>query len=256
MLFQRPIVTLALIGTALVGVAALTTSGAVASGAVSPGAVSSGAGAAQPSAANPVVIELFHSQGCSSCPPAEADLNAIANRPDVLALSFSVTYWDRLGWKDTFGSEAFTARQIDYARAGKGEVATPEFIVNGGASVVGADRRTLEATIARVGAPSGGPAISPTPASVRIEAAPANGAPATVWLVRYDPRTLAVPVHAGENGGRVLAQRNVVRELVDLGRWTGSATSFALPRAHEAGLASAVLVQRGTGGPIVSVRKL
>ena len=121
MLFQRPIVTLALIGTALVGVAALTTSGAVASGAVSPGAVSSGAGAAQPSAANPVVIELFHSQGCSSCPPAEADLNAIANRPNVLALSFSVTYWDRLGWKDTFGSEAFTARQIDYARAGKGE---------------------------------------------------------------------------------------------------------------------------------------
>jgi hypothetical protein len=80
------------------------------------------AGAAD--AAHPTVVELFESQGCSSCPPANANLNAIADRPDILALNFAVTYWDQLGWKDTFAQPGFTARQWDYARAGgRGEVA-------------------------------------------------------------------------------------------------------------------------------------
>jgi hypothetical protein len=235
------IATFALIGSAVVALAAYTTSGAA---------------PMHSSAAAPTVVELYHSQGCSSCPPAEADLNVLAQRPDVLALSFGVTYWDRLGWKDTFASERFTARQVDYAHAGQGEVATPEFVVNGAYTVVGADRRALDATIARAGSPTGGPAIAPGNGNVRIEAGAPGGKPATVWLVRYDPRTLQVPVRAGENGGRTLSHRNVVRELVDLGRWTGATTTFTLPAAHEAGLASAVFVQRGTGGPIVSVRKL
>ena len=244
MVTPKPLATFALVGSALVAVAAFAASGTAP---LRP---------APASADTPTVVELYHSQGCSSCPPAEADLNVLAQRPDVLALAFGVTYWDRLGWKDTFGAEPFTARQVDYARAGKGEVATPEFIVNGAYSVVGADRAALNATIARAGAPTGGPAILAGPDQIRIAAAPAGGAPASVWLVRYDPRTLQVPVRAGENGGRTLAQRNVVRELVELGRWTGAATRFALPAAHEAGLASAVLVQRGPGGPIVASRKL
>jgi hypothetical protein len=245
MVYPKPLATITLIGSALVALAVLTTSGAA-----------SPRPAAASAVGGPVVVELYHSQGCSSCPPAEADLNVLAQRADVLALSFGVTYWDRLGWKDTFASERFTARQIDYARAGKGEVATPEFIVNGALTVVGADRRALDAAIANAGAPAGGPSISVDHATLRVAGAPAGGTPATVWLVRYDPRTLQVPVRAGENSGRTLAHRNIVRELVDLGRWTGAATTFALPVAHEAGLSSAVLVQRGPGGPIVASRRI
>jgi hypothetical protein len=81
---------------------------------------------------NPVVVELYQSQGCSSCPPANAALNAIADRPGVIALSFAVTYWDRLGWKDSFAHKAFTQRQYDYARSiGNIPVATPQTIING-----------------------------------------------------------------------------------------------------------------------------
>lgn len=217
-----------------------------------PATAGSGAGR---SAQHPIVIELFQSQGCSSCPPANAMLNAIADRQDVLALSFAVTYWDRLGWKDIFGSPRFTARQQDYARAGQGEVATPEMIINGIYAIVGSDRRAFDAMIAKVDAPNGGPDISLDGANVRLAKAPARGA-AAVWFVRYDPRLREVPIRAGENSGLTLPHRGIVRELVSLGFWTGPAASYALPPVSERGLASAVLVQRGTGGPIIAARKL
>ncbi len=206
-------------------------------------------------ATQPIVVELFQSQGCSSCPPANADLNALAGRGDVLALSFAVTYWDRLGWKDTFGSPRFTVRQQDYADAGRGQVATPEFIVDGTYAVVGSNRVALDAAIARAGVARAKPAISASATNVRIEQGTA-GPPATVWLVRYDPRTREVPIRAGENGGRTLPHRNIVRELVRLGDWTGPAIAFPLPSPRENGLASAVLVQRGKGGAILAARKL
>jgi hypothetical protein len=201
------------------------------------------------------VVELFQSQGCSSCPPANAELNAIADRGDVLALSFAVTYWDRLGWKDTFGSPRFTVRQQDYASAGRGEVATPEFIVNGTDTVVGSNRQALDAAIARPRRPSGVDIDFTGPHFVRIGAR-RGGISATVWLVRFDPRTLEVPIRTGENGGRTLPHRNIVRELVKLGDWSGTGNSFSLPPSRETGLATAILVQRGGGGPIVAARKL
>ena len=201
----------------------------------------------------PVVVELYQSQGCSSCPPANAALNAMADRADILALSFAVTYWDQLGWKDIFASPAFTARQQAYADAGRGQVATPELIVNGTTAVVGYNRAALDTAMAN--AVLDGPDVSASPQGVTIAAA-ATSAPATVWLVRYDPRNREVPISAGENGGRTLPHRNIVRELVNLGSWTGSEISFRLPAASEAGLATAVLVQRGEGGPILSARKL
>src|SRR5882757_4787911 len=101
--------------------------------------------AALPAQAAPTVVELFQSQGCSSCPPAIANVNALADRPDILALSFSVTYWDYLGWKDTFAQQAFTARQRDYARGLHGEVYTPQVVINGRAGLVGIDRAGLAA---------------------------------------------------------------------------------------------------------------
>ena len=112
------------------------------------------------SAAAPVVIEEFQSQGCSSCPPANANVNALAERPEVLALSFAVTYWDALGWKDTFASPAFTQRQWDYAHhAGRANVATPQVIVNGGPTINGGDLGELERVAGKAGSPKGGPAI-------------------------------------------------------------------------------------------------
>lgn len=209
------------------------------------------------SPAHPVVIELFQSQGCSSCPPANANVNAVAEtRPDVLALSFAVTYWDRLGWKDRFASPAFTARQWDYARAGgRAQVATPQVIVNGIGVVNGGDRAGLDQAIAAAGPAKGGPAIEPAGARIHLGAGTA-ARPATVWLVRYDPAVRAVPVRAGENQGKTLPHRNIVRQLVRLGEWRGAAADYVLPAPTEPRLATAVLVQQGQGGPITAARKL
>lgn len=207
------------------------------------------------SAVHPIVVELFQSQGCSSCPPANAYLNAIADRADILALSFAVTYWDQLGWKDTFGSPKYTARQKDFARAGQGEVATPEIIVNGIYAIPGNNRRAFDAAIIKAGPAREGPDISLNGPTLRLGQAPASAA-SSVWLVRYDPRTRQVPIRAGENGGRTLPHRNIVRELVKLGEWAGPMASFALPPATERNLATAILVQRGTGGPIIAARRL
>ncbi len=89
-------------------------------------------------AENPIVVELYQSQGCSSCPPANAAVNAVADQPGVIALSFAVTYWDRLGWKDVFADKAYTQRQYDYAHAlGNANVATPQIIINGKTATTG-----------------------------------------------------------------------------------------------------------------------
>src|SRR5439155_14353820 len=153
------------------------------------------------SAEAPVVVEEFQSQGCSSCPPANANLNALSQRPEVLALSYAVTYWDGLGWKDTFASPAFTERQWDYAHfAGRTNVATPQVIVNGGTKINGGDKAELQQLVAKVGSPGGGPAIAATNSAVALTAGKATQ-PATVWLVRYDPNVCWVAIRAGEDEG-------------------------------------------------------
>lgn len=206
-------------------------------------------------AQGPVVVELFQSQGCSDCPPAQANLNAIADRPDVLALSFGVTYWDYLGWKDSFASPRFTARQWDYAhRNGRNEVATPQVWINGRSTIVGSNRPELEASIAEV-APLHGPAMMIAGNRVQIDAGRAPAGGADVWLVRYDPRTVQVAIRAGENGGRTLPHRDVVRELTRIGRWSGPAQTFPLPAPGDPAFRTAVLLQVGTGGPILGAVK-
>jgi hypothetical protein len=208
------------------------------------------------SADAPVVVEEFQSQGCSSCPPANRNINALANRPEVLALSYAVTYWDQLGWKDTFDEPAFTQRQWDYARyAGRANVATPQVIVNGKSAIVGGNRAELLQTLSREGSPKGGPAITATTDGVSIGGGKAPQ-PATVWLVRYDPREQWVSIRAGENQGRKLPHRNIVRELTALGSWSGKASSFRLPTSGDTALRSAILVQAGRGGPIIAARRV
>ncbi|MEO5866389.1 MAG: DUF1223 domain-containing protein [Sphingomonas sp.] len=202
---------------------------------------------------HPAVVELYQSQGCSSCPPADAVLNALADRRDVLALSFAVTYWDQLGWKDTFASPAFTRRQWDYARAAKrGNVATPQMIVNGSGAINGGNRAEVDAAIRRFSRPLGEPAITSDARSVMVGAGKGH---ADLWLVRYDPRTISVPIRAGENGGRTIAHRNIVRQLIRLGAWNGASVSYRLPKPLP-GLASAVLAQQAAGGPIIAAHRI
>jgi hypothetical protein len=201
-------------------------------------------------AANPVVVELFQSQGCSSCPPANANLLAIADRPDVLALSWDVTYWDYLGWTDTFGKNSFTARQWDYARGlGHSEVFTPQVIVNGRTDIVGDSASELQTTIARNDRGTNIPSLTLTADQVSIGPAQAQG---DILLIRYDPNLIEVPILRGENGGRTLPHRNIVREFQRIGAWTGARQTFALPKASRPGLKTAILVQSGRGGPILA----
>ncbi|WP_420606186.1 DUF1223 domain-containing protein [Novosphingopyxis sp.] len=207
------------------------------------------------SASQPVVVELFQSQGCSSCPPANRNVNAIAGDPGVLALNFSVTYWDRLGWKDTFGKQAFTDRQWEYAHAGgRAKVYTPQVIINGRTAIVGSNPQQLASEIRKAGGLKG-PAIKAVNGKVSI-AAGKTAKPATVWLVRYDPRELDVPIKAGENGGKTLPHKNIVRDLSKIGQWTGSAASFSVPVSSNSAYRSAILVQSADGGPMISARKL
>jgi hypothetical protein len=209
-----------------------------------------------PAQAQPVVVELFQSQGCSSCPPADANLNAIADRADVLALSFAVTYWDQLGWKDTFASPLFTARQYAYARGlHHPNVATPQVVINGRRDLVGNDGRALDAAIHAAGEPAGA-SLAIAHGSVAIAAGPAPAKGADVWLVRYDPRVQLVAIRRGENGGKTLPHRDIVRQFVRLGGWFGAARSFPLPHSASPGLRTAILVQTADGGPILAAAKL
>ena len=202
-----------------------------------------------------VVVELFQSQGCSSCPPANANVNALSARGDLLVLSFGVTYWDRLGWKDTFATPAYTNRQYDYAHGLRiGNVYTPQVVVDGRRDLTGINRGELESAIAAA------PRISsqllsldPAGLFIRPGTPPRNGA--DIWLVRYDPRTIAVPIQAGENDGRTLPHTNIVRELTRIGTWTGEARTYPLP-PPVAGLRTAILLQEPRGGPILAALKL
>lgn len=211
-----------------------------------------GSGGVAAAATPSTVVELFTSQGCSSCPPANANLISLSARPDLLVLSFAVTYWDRLGWKDTFGQEVFTDRQRIYEPAlGERGPFTPQMVVNGTASTVGNRLGDVEQLIARTGAVSG-PDIALEGGTVSVGAGQAPGASADVWLVQYDPATVEVPVGRGENSGRTLAHTHVVHALRRLGSWTGSPVAFAVSAAPN-GLRNAVLVQGASGGPIVAV---
>ena len=233
----------------------ITLFGCAAAGAL----VSTGFGAVSPASAadadHPVVIELFQSQACSSCPPANATLNAIADRPDVLALSFAVTYWDRLGWKDRFAQPAFTDRQWDYSRGGgRSNVSTPQMIVNGRGVVVGDRRDELLDVARRFDRGRSGPQLSVSPGQIIIGAAPTRRS-GTVWLVSYDPRVRSVPIRAGENNGRTLPHRNIVVALRKVGTWSGKPTNIRITAAPRP-LRSAILVQDGTGGAILAARRL
>jgi hypothetical protein len=176
-------------------------------------------------AERPVVVELFTSQGCSSCPPANAYLNELArDRADVLPLAFHVTYWDRLGWKDPFSLSAATDRQDVYGhRFGDGSY-TPEIVVDGTSSHVGSDRREVGSAIDQAKRKSSTAAsLSVTQDGgrlmIEIGAGQGNG---RVLLIGFD-HSHQTAIRRGENSGRTLEEANVVRSIRAIGDWQGAA---------------------------------
>jgi hypothetical protein len=206
-------------------------------------------------AAQPVVVELYESQGCSSCPPANANLNAIADRPDVLALSFGVTYWDQLGWKDTFAKPAYTDRQKAYARGLGAQLGTPQMVIEGRQDLIGVDAREVESAL-RHARPAMDATVAVMRDRVEIGAGQAPKAGADVWLVRYDPRVQQVAIQRGENYGKTLPHRDVVRELTRLGGWNGAPVAFSAKPPADPALRTAVLVQAKNGGPILAAARM
>lgn len=202
-------------------------------------------------ASRPVtVVELFTSQGCSSVPPANRNVMDLEKRPDILPLSFSVTYWDKLGWKDTFGAEAFTTRQRDYEPSlGRDGPFTPQVVVNGRHDTVGNKADALRAMVAGAKPPAD-VAIDITGNVVKIGTGMAPSSGADVWLVRYKPGVQIVDIARGENAGTTLPVPNVVTDIKHVGRWLGVGVSILAP-ASEDGVKTAVIVQK-PGGPILS----
>jgi hypothetical protein len=211
-----------------------------------------GASAAFADAVKPLtVVELFTSQGCSSCPPANANLIELSKRPGILALSFGVTYWDRLGWKDIFAKPEYTDRQEAYETPlGRDGPFTPQMVVNGRADVVGNRISEVDQLIAEQTRPNA-PTLQLKDHALTIGEGNAPDGKADIWLVTYDERTVNVPVKRGENTGRTLPHKNVVYGLTKLGSWDGKAETVDVPAAKP-GLRTAILVQTPNGGPILA----
>jgi hypothetical protein len=208
------------------------------------------------------VLELFTSQGCSSCPPADALLKSYGDSDEVIALSLPVDYWDYLGWKDTLASSKFSERQRAYARRrGDGAVYTPQVIVNGTAHVVGSDRgqieRALAADQARFSAGQVPVRFWLRGGTIVIETGPAPDGTqikdATIWLAVVQKRA-EVQIQKGENRGKTVVYTNVVRELAPVGMYSGAPTVIRLVRhaiMRPETEACAVLIQQGEAGPII-----
>ncbi len=206
-----------------------------------------GAIPAASAADRPVVVELFTSQGCSSCPPADLLLGELARRDDVLALSFHVDYWDRLGWKDPFSSPMATARQRAYAhRLGLRTVYTPQAVVDGTAEMVGSDRRAVARAIAAARArQTVDVKLVREAGELVVQVGPVEGMGRTsVQLVSFVPAHVT-RVTTGENGGRALANTNIVRSVETLGVAGTVAGEWRVPA--ETGPGFAVLVQGADG---------
>jgi hypothetical protein len=226
-----------------------------------------GAQATATSAQIKAVYELFTSQGCSSCPAADAIIGRLAKRDDVIALTFPVDYWDYLGWRDTLARSEFTDRQKAYAKLlGDGMVYTPQAVVSGLAHVNGSNaegiERAIEKTAKLFRASRVTVGLTAADGRLVIDIAPAADGvvpkEATVWLAAI-ARSVEVPITRGENQGRTIVYTNVVRRLMPIGTWNGTEMIVKLDRhsfMSNGADRCAVLLQQGQGGPIVGAALL
>lgn len=214
---------------------------------------------AEDDAQAPIVVELYTSQGCPSCPPADAEFSRLADRGDLVALALHVDYWDYLGWKDAFGSPVNTERQRAYAKAmGERMIYTPQMVVQGREHTIGSQRELIDAAIRRQ---SENPRLADLDlvlddGRLQVSVAPLSGPPpedAHISLAYFRSHE-RVEIGAGENSGLVVEYRNVVTEWAQLGEWEGNGVTFTAPdRADSDGVA--VIVQVGAAGPIVAARQ-
>ena len=207
------------------------------------------------SARHPVVVELFTAQGCSSCVKADTWLDKVADRPEVIALTWSVDYWDYLGWKDTFAEPEYAERQQRYERHfNLRNVYTPQVIVDGAAQASGDKPAEIDSLIYQARrAPRSAPQVQfLSGGRVGVGTGRRIKGAADVWLIRFDPRRQDVEVTAGDNNGAKVPQRDVVRQLERLGAWSGHAVVFKTPGPAAAGLTTLILVQTVRGGPIIA----
>lgn len=193
------------------------------------------------------VLELFTSQGCSSCPPANKFVLGLADKPDVLTLSYSVDYWDYLGWKDTHGKPEFSARQRQYGEHFQGKVYTPQMVLNGAKH----RSRYSESDVLETRIDTVQPLISLSSTDEGV-ALIGSGGEANLVEVRYTKGVQSVPVALGENRGRTITLSNVVLSSKSIGAWKEGETYKTVLEAPAPGEAIAILVQDGEGGPILS----
>jgi hypothetical protein len=193
------------------------------------------------------VVELFTSQGCSSCPPADRLMGELARDPELIVLSMPVDYWDYMGWKDTLARPECTARQKGYAASrGDGQVYTPQAVVDGVTHVIGSERSELMAALA---AHRSGLVVDVaahvSDNRIVVEVGAGAPQPANVWLVEIAPQA-TVAIGRGENAGRTFTYTNVARGMTRLGEWNGAAARFDTSLAVTPGDGFVVLVQAGT----------
>ena len=207
----------------------------------------------------PIVVELYTSQGCNTCPPADALLGELAERSDVLPLSFHVDYWDYIGWKDPFALPVNTPRQRGYAKEFQSRfIYTPQMVVDGRIDAAGHRQRLVYGAIDRAAQD-----LSAVPVSIDRNAglvrigegeAPTEGA--SVWLVVFDKKHSS-DIARGENAGKTLSYFNVVRDFRKIGSWTGAPLEIPLDLAAAAANDScAVLLQSGENGPMLGAARM
>jgi hypothetical protein len=211
----------------------------------------------RPAHADPrAVVELFTSQGCSSCPPADRIIGELAKDPSVIALSMPIDYWDYLGWKDTLADARFSARQKAYSQMrGDREVYTPQVVVNGSVHVVGSDRAGIESAIGDTKTADGVMSVPVTMTingkQISVSVAASSKGPAAmhgeVWIGSIS-KAVPISIGRGENRGREITYHNVVRNLLKVGDWNGNAGSWTVPLeniSREGVDAAVVYVQDG-----------
>ena len=206
----------------------------------------------------PVIVELYTAQGCGSCAAANAHVGKLAERTGVLPLTFSVDYWDYLGWADSFARPEFAERQQAFVkRLDLREPYTPQVVVDGRFQAAGQQTERIDRLVREAAAARRDPPDMQFIGAGRVDVgsgrAPRGGG--EVWLVRYDPREQDVEVTKGDNRGQTIPHRNVVRQLVRLGTWKGRPTAYRTPKAPQGDLATVVLLQSSEGGRILGVLK-
>lgn len=207
------------------------------------------------------VIELYASQGCSFCPRAQTVLKTFVDRPDIIALTLNVDYWDYLGWKDTLGKAAHSQRQRAYAHArGDGEIYTPQIVANGLSVAVGTDRFQIERAITESAQQLAGDRVTlelrsdKTSFTIKVGRGASPNKPATIYVATVSP-TVTVNIKGGENRGRQITFHNVVRNISPVGMWSGELIAIRLLKQdllQGGGERCVVLVQSADAGPVLA----